>query len=58
MACLVQDELTYLGHTYHADDYALIHTVEGPATVGQIIMFHNQRALSAAVTLSSYDRSN
>ncbi|TFK90087.1 hypothetical protein K466DRAFT_661043, partial [Polyporus arcularius HHB13444] len=48
---LSRDELTYLGQTYHADDYALVRATEGPAKVGQIISFHDKRTSSPTVTL-------
>ncbi|RPD65262.1 S-adenosyl-L-methionine-dependent methyltransferase [Lentinus tigrinus ALCF2SS1-6] len=49
--CLTRDSLMYLGHTYHADDYALVQATDGPANIGRILSFHDKKGSSPTVTL-------
>ena len=53
---LARDSLTYLGHTYHPNDYALINATDGPAQVGRIISFHNKRGSSPTVAIQYLGR--
>ncbi|KAI0718349.1 S-adenosyl-L-methionine-dependent methyltransferase [Cerioporus squamosus] len=53
---LTRDGLTYLGNTYHADDYALVRATEGPAKVARIVSFHEKKASSPTVTVQLLGR--
>ncbi|KAI0747841.1 S-adenosyl-L-methionine-dependent methyltransferase [Daedaleopsis nitida] len=50
------DHIEFLGITYHVDDYALLHSDNGPAHIGRILGLHPRRNLSPSVSVQLLGR--